>query len=53
MQYIHSINVEDALKITPTVIADAVMHLKEEKSDPILNLAKIASKMHHLSFINT
>ena len=36
---IHSINMEDALKITPTVIADAVMHLKEEKSDPIFEFS--------------
>ena len=36
---IHSINVEDALKTTPTVIADAVMHLKEEKGDPIFEFS--------------
>ena len=29
---IHSTNVEEAFKITPTVLADAVMHLKEEKN---------------------
>ena len=32
---IHSTSVEEAFKITPTVIADAVMHLKEEKRDTI------------------
>ena len=30
---------EEAFKITPTAIADAVMHLKEEKRDPIFEFS--------------
>ena len=47
---IHSINVEDALKITPTVIADAVMHLKEEESDPIFEFSSDCVKNAPLIF---
>ena len=36
---IHPTSVEEAFKITPTVIADAVMHLKEEKRDPIFEFS--------------